>query len=732
VLSPVAMQFHEVQQQPYMQQLPQKNTAQQAQYQHSAQPDVLALPKVAKQEMVCAQAPEEVAELLVQVGGRLLPFPRELAASHMHLTRELAAKLQISGSAALQLADSAGRKLNNNEDLRAALRDGRVPLQASLTAVALRDVEQRKSEVESKKAEFAQLQWQIVVDKIGTFSSEVAGMATLVQEVKAECHRSINQCQAEEAMQRDHIAALLDKECTQREVALKDIDYRLHAVVQSIASERSAREVAFHQLQKQMESVVQALEAERSFQAENRAEAGRALQTMKHDIELEQHRNADNWAQHLGMAKRFEVRLDEKATVDSSAQYSYSQLAADFQKLHSSVAQVESTLALQKRSFDETLQRRAEELSKAVRDEVLGRENHFARFARDLETSFQSMEAKMGRSKEDATSNFAALVERTRLLELRCDSVEAEMTNHRDLTSERDLSTMEKLEQAWTTLDGLDAGIKASDVVLKATVTKVESLLERLSAAESDLQLRPRHDFFKPQMEALHRACQKQESRLGQLEKDVNARFAVEAVQRDNVKAQLRTSVRTCLDKIGGMQSSPNRAKEAVRIDMSASQAGSRAAEIVDEPLSGDPRMAPSRVCLTTSCLLANGSQGPLIRPPGGIHHGQVLSCSPSGVSTPVMPSVPHAMVQLVPVSANPASSRPASPLMGSSAVAPSRQGSPLVTTGRQVPTSASAAGYLSPRPPMMLHTTVPLHTAHSFSAGHLVTSPRRIEPSTR
>lgn len=54
-------------------------------------------------------------------------------------------------------------------------------------------------------------------------------------------------------------------------------------------------------------------------------------------------------------------------------------------RLRASVAQLELSLAQHKRIFEESLQRRGDELSRAVRDEVAGRENHLAGFARNLE-----------------------------------------------------------------------------------------------------------------------------------------------------------------------------------------------------------------------------------------------------------------------------------------------------------------------------------------------------------
>lgn len=657
--------------------------------------------------------------------------------------QELANRLQISGPSAIQLADVAGRPIACNEELSAAFREGRVPLQASLTVVALRDVEQRKHEVESKKEELMHFQWQIVVDKMTGFSTEVSAVAAELQAIKDDCQLSINQCKAEEAMHRDQLASSLERECSAREVALKDVDSKLAIAAQALADERSARDVAVHQLKKEMENLVASLEAERNLRSQDRAETSRALQAMKHEVELEQQRNADTWNQHLEMAKRHEVRLDERQGGDSSTQYVLSQLSSDSEKLRHSVSQLEVALAVQQRTQDEGLQRRGDELSKAVRDEILGRENHFARFAKDLETAFQSLEAKMARAREDASEGVASLVERSRVLELRCEAIETELSSHQESAGSKELALSGKVEQAWALVDSIDTDVKASDVVLRSTVTQVDSLVERINAAESDLQLRPRHDFFKPQMEALQRACQKQEARLNQMEKDTNARFVSEGQQRDNVKAQLRTSVRTCLDKIGALHSGQGKDRgknDAICIDITAGAAIEQAfEEPMAMPIASDSRRSPGPRVLAQAPMVGSGtSSSPA---PGSFMGGQVLTSS-SGMSTPVMP-VPHATVQLVPVP-----SGASSPMLGGAgphAGMPLRQASspPLGGVHRQVSSSASVGGYSSPRPPLLVHglppqsaSAAPLpHAGQAYCSGHAGIapySPRRAEPSTR
>mmetsp|Transcript_53861 Transcript_53861/g.155530 ORF Transcript_53861/g.155530 Transcript_53861/m.155530 type:complete len:707 (-) Transcript_53861:196-2316(-) len=664
---------------------------------------------------------DSVAELLVQVGGRLLSVSAESQASYVHLMKDLASRLQVGGQAALRLADAAGSVISCNQELEAALAEGRVPLQASLTAVALRDVEQRKLDVEARKEELMHLQWQVVVDRMSEFSVEVSGIAAGLQATQDECHRSINLCQSEEAQQREQIRALIDRESATRDASVREVDQRLDKLSQALITERSARDVTAHQLQMQIERVTQMLDGEQAARAHDRSEMGRALQAMQHAVEMEQQRNSENWNQHLEMVRRLEAQLDQRSSQGGMADIGMTHLKSDSEKLRASISQMEVTVAVLKRTCEESLHRRADELSKAVRDEVVGRENHFARFAKDLETSFQSLEAKMARSREDASSSLAAVVEQTRVLERRCAAVEIDFAKHREATSEKEIAVAEKAQRAWTLADNLDASVRASDVVLKTTVTKVEALHERMVAAEKDLQMRPRHDFFKPQIESLQMYCQKQDARLTQVEKEMNAKFASEALQRDSIKADVHTSMRNCLDKISGSQSASAESKYASGMAPANAigdqgfvndTSGDSPMRFHSAPSRGDRRMVAGRAHQASAVQLTVP-----VAP-------QVRSCSTSGVSTPMMP-VPHAMVQLLPVSGpvpmtSRPSSRPPSPLM----TGPGASKQPASAGAASTKHSGSTSGFFSPRHPIVVQMQP---GRQSRSAGQL--SPRMAEP---
>merc|ERR1719401_1540 len=141
-----------------------------------------------------APSPRTAPQIVqVNVSGRLLEIPPQGLASLTLLLRELTGQLKMSGSVCLQLADAAGTVIRTDMELSAALREGRYPLRATPTVGALREIEEKKYEVETKKEQMAQFQWQIVVDQIANFSQEVAGVAAQLQSIKDENHKGLQQ-----------------------------------------------------------------------------------------------------------------------------------------------------------------------------------------------------------------------------------------------------------------------------------------------------------------------------------------------------------------------------------------------------------------------------------------------------------------------------------------------------------------------------------------------------------
>jgi len=487
--------------------------------------------------------------LCVQVCGRLVQVPADAGLSLSLLCRHLASQLKISHSC-LQLSDVQGNRINTDQDLAMAIQQNRHPLQASMTAAALREIEQKKSEVETKKEELAQFQWQVVVDQIAQMAKQVATLTAQLQGVKDECTQKCQHVQQEEAMSRERMEEAITRETQQREVGLKDVEMKIDKLVQAICSERSARDVAVHQMNSLVMQTRDSVESDRSLRAQERSETDRALSSMKHQVDSEGARNEEQWNWHLETAKRLDARLEERSSADVALQVKVSDVESSLECLKASSSSLESGQAAHGRTVQEMMTRRGEELSKAVRDEMLGRENHIARFAKELETSWQSLEARLQRNRDEASNATAAVSERARVLENRCGEVEKDFANHVRAQVDKDQNFSEKLHSSISTVDAMEMALKSSDVVTHTTVSRVEDIMQRLVIAEEDLQHKVSADYWQPQMDALQRADARFEGKLSALEKDMVNRFTHESLQRDGVKTQLQDSMKACMEKI--------------------------------------------------------------------------------------------------------------------------------------------------------------------------------------
>ena len=204
-------------------------------------------------------------------------------------------------------------------------------------------------------------------------------------------------------------------------------------------SERSARDVADHQLAKQLEAVSNQFEHERGTRAKEHAELSRVLEAMRHDLDAELEKNASIWNQHLDMVKRLDVLVQEQSTAELSTQQRLTCLESETEKVRATVASMESTVATQHQAMQDDLNRRGEETLKAVRNEVKARENEQRHFAKDLETSWKSLEAKMSRMAEQTELGNASMAERARVLEQRCTDVEQQLQDTSEQRSYKDL-----------------------------------------------------------------------------------------------------------------------------------------------------------------------------------------------------------------------------------------------------------------------------------------------------
>lgn len=379
-------------------------------------------------------------------------------------------------------------------------------------------------------------------------------MSQRLQGVKDECLEALQRYREEEVVCRDQAAVALARESTEREATLRDADAKIDRVVQMMYSERSARDVADHQLAKQLEAVSNQFDQERGTRAKEHAELSRVLEAMRHDLDAELEKNASIWNQHLDMVKRLDVLVQEQSTAELSTQQRLTCLESETEKVRATVASMESTVATQHQAMQDDLNRRGEETLKAVRNEVKARENEQRHFAKDLETSWKSLEAKMSRMAEQTELGNASMAERARVLEQRCTDVEQQLQDAAEQRSYKEQALLDKVGGAVNLVDGVDLAQKSHDVLLQTTISKVEDLVQRMITSEHDLHQKANTDFWKPQMDQFHQLAQRHDSKLSQLEKEMNSRFVQASNDRDTVKVQMQDSLKACMEKVTGIK----------------------------------------------------------------------------------------------------------------------------------------------------------------------------------
>jgi len=600
-------------------------------------------------DVVCARF-GGAAPVAVQVCGRLITIPPEASGSVSLLSRHLAAQLRISGHSALQFQDVAGRPIKGDLELSAAIREERVPLQASMTVMALREIEQKKSEVETKKEELAQFQWQVIVDQIAALAEQVNSISPTIQSVRGDCQMAIDQARADLAMRSERMEEAVSRESKEREVGFKEMETKIDKLLQAVCAERSARDVVSHQLSAQLEAVTMNVESDRSLRAQERAEMQRLYEAVKHQVDAEQARNEEQWNWHLQTAKRLDASLEERVSAATAQQMRITELEAGADRLRASVASVESSVATTQRTMQELMTNRQEELAKLVRNEIVGRENHISRFAKELETSWQSLEARLTRVKEEAAMSSSTVAERARVLEMRCAQIEHEMSTHMSSQAEQNHRFSEKTAAVASTVDALEMNLKSSDVLTQTTVSRVDDITQRLCLVEDDCQSKARADYWRPQMEALQRADSKFEAKLASMERDMLQRLQQEASNRDGLKAQLQDSLKSCMDKIIAGRPAPEKGRFA---DAAASPAvASRAAASPQLEDCGSGMMTPrctfsmttgSAFTSNPSSLGFSSAQLQAVGPAAGDKTGKVVSPVRMLVRSPdVSPQTPR------------------------------------------------------------------------------------------
>jgi len=490
----------------------------------------------------------------IQVCGRVLTVSGEHTKTLLSLSRQLANQLTLNSHTSLQLADKFGAQITGDMELVLAIKEGRAPLQASMTIAALREIEQKKCEAESKKEELAQYQWQVLVDEITSVSKQVASLASQLNGVKDDCATIVASARKEDELKYDRLEHKVEHETKIREVNMKDFDLKLEKIVQAICAERSARDVANHNLDSQLSQFDSKIEADRALRSQERSEFERRVEVLVHKVDALTSKSEEQWRCYADAMARSAASLEDLQFNDASMKKRMTDIEGDSERIHADFGTLSTNLSTYQRQTQEMIGRRAEELSKAVRDEVVGRENHIHRFAKELETSWQIFESRLHRGREEASQGISILSERLRVAENRCDEIQKDVEEH---VKRENLASSGNTDNMSKNIDILEMSLRSNDAVLQMTSSKVEALLKRLESVESDCQSKINADYWTPHVESMERISNKLEAKLSNLEKDIATQATEAVTSRDNLKKEVQEILKITLQKLGTGAKSP-------------------------------------------------------------------------------------------------------------------------------------------------------------------------------
>eukprot|EP00928_Gymnodinium_smaydae_P002798 TRINITY_DN11015_c0_g2_i1.p1 TRINITY_DN11015_c0_g2~~TRINITY_DN11015_c0_g2_i1.p1 ORF type:complete len:664 (+),score=147.11 TRINITY_DN11015_c0_g2_i1:90-2081(+) len=621
--------------------------------------------------------------------GRLVdvalePGSRSIAA----LRRELAQESQLANPDSLDVLDASGRLLKSDADLDAALAQSQQPLQARFTAAALHEIEQRKLESRSTEHGLHSLQWQIVIEEVAGFSKQVQGMAGEIQGLRDFCTQAVQDLASQEALQRDKVFAAIGREASDRKGAQSDLLARIDALMHAIQSEQSAREVADYQLSTQTDQALKDMGAERNARVAAQQEANRQLASLAHESEVRAQRMDEHAARSTETLAKMDRRLAEQSSSVVVLQQRITQLETLTEKLQTSAWNTDSTVAKHYDELKMRLNSHEQELERAVKTGIFGKELDANRLEQEHVTSVNNIGTRVQRIREEMAQTLANLYESMRTLEARCGKLEQEQLEKQDTHDERYRTMLQKVHETAVSVDDVSAQSARGEASLRRITALMEEVQERMQAAETALESKVNSDIWKVQLEAVAQVSNRQDLRTAQLEREVQARFAQEAVFRDKTKAQLYSTMKAWAERVaaGGASASGAGSERggSGRVRMTSPSAASTASSEVQ--------------ATTLRGRVGSSAQAPPGTPPGKdglrspVRQQGIPAASPARLLNPPRSAAAatRASASTSPKpgrAAQPASSGPASPTTlqaaVASAAAATARGSSPASTGR-------------------------------------------------
>mmetsp|Transcript_26777 Transcript_26777/g.61725 ORF Transcript_26777/g.61725 Transcript_26777/m.61725 type:complete len:554 (-) Transcript_26777:34-1695(-) len=468
-------------------------------------------------ETLSQNAPQPTRGMQISVAGRLLDVNIKAPPSLPRLKMELVAQLGMCSPASLQLRDALGNVLNTDEDLYASLQSDGRPLRASLTAHALREMEQKKAEVDLHNGELTTIQWQLLIEQMTFISLEMERLVTQVEVLKGACAREAQQEEEAEAERREDLVEVVRKLTADRQADESSLLNRIESLSHALIAEKSARDVADFQLEQRIEQVNAALNAESSARERAREELLRLQEAQRRDMELEATKTANVCRDITTSTKRVQSIVEEHVSANAMHKTRLTRLEAEADRMKAMLDTFESGTVLQAQALQAEGRRYQAEFRALLQAGAESWGQELLRLAEDTRASHLDMEERSRIVAQEVREIRLDGDVRCQALEDRCSTLERASQDALVLGASLEKVFTEKQVAAAEAASMTEASQKNSEAWLEATRIRIDEIARRTHAMEQGSG-----DRYNTLRESNLRLMNEQDKRLMRIEEEVS------------------------------------------------------------------------------------------------------------------------------------------------------------------------------------------------------------------
>jgi len=225
-------------------------------------------------------------------------------------------------------------------------------------------------------------------------------------------------------------------------------------------------------------------------------------------------------------------------------------IEADHRKCRGDVDVLDKHLAKHRSDSQMQLKRHGEEIERTIREGTFGRDHELGRAAKEHQTIMSNLDNKLQQVRNESLQANHDLIERSRILEVRCSALEKEHGDKWEQQVDKEFSVINRLSNAQASMESTNMERIADAADLRTTAVKVDELMQRMHHAESSLHCKVQGDHWVAQLENFAQVMHKHESKMAGMEREFNMRMAQEAQLREELMYTLHGSVKTAFDKI--------------------------------------------------------------------------------------------------------------------------------------------------------------------------------------